>query len=235
MHHTGSAPAAEDSPALAAPVPARQPWPGLNPWWSLAAAVAAGLALAGAFPPFGFWPLAAAGPALLVLAIWGKRRLATFTLALACGLVFFVTLLSWLVNVAWYAWLALGLAEALVFAVLALALRPLLRLPVWPLAVAGWWVAQEAVHDRFPWGFPWGRLAMSQPDAPTAGWVAIGGPTLLTFLLALAGAGLAYLAIEARADWRSRISGLAVAAVTCGLVLAGNLAWSPPSGPARTT
>ena len=236
MHHSGAAtPAAEDSAARTAPVPARPAWPGLNLWWSLAAAFAAGLALAGAFPPFGFWPLASAGPALLILAIWGKRCLATVTLSLVCGLVFFIALLSWLVNVAWYAWLTLALVEAVIFAVLALALRPLLRLPFWPLAVAGWWVAQEAVHDRFPWGgFPWGRLAMSQPDAPTAGWAAIGGPPLLTFLLALAGAGLAYLTIMAGANRRPPIRALVVAAATCGLVLAGNLAWSPPSGRAPT-
>ncbi len=237
MHHSGATtPAAEDSAAPAATVPARPAWPGLNRWWSLAAAFAAGLALAGAFPPFGFWPLASAGPALLILAIWGKRSLATFSLAVVCGLVFFVALLSWLVNVAWYAWLTLALVEALVFAVLALALRPLLRLPAWPLAVAGWWVAQEAVHDRFPWGFPWGRLAMSQPDAPTAGWAAIGGPPLLTFLLVLAGAGLAYLAIAARAGtwWRPPALAVIVAAATCGLALSGNLAWSPSSWRAPT-
>ena len=240
MHHSGPAtPAAEDSAALAAPVPARPAWPGLNRWWSLAAAFAAGLALTGAFPPFGFWPLASAGPALLILAVWGKRRLTTFSLALACGLVFYVSLLSWLVNVAWYAWLTLALLEAVIFAVLGLALRPLLRLRIWPVAVAGWWVAQEAVHDRFPWGgFPWGRLAMSQPDAPTGGWAAIGGPPLLTFLLALAGAGLAYLVLAlttpACRAWRPAIRPVVVAAVPCGLVLAGNLAWSPPSGPAPT-
>ena len=34
--------------------------PGLAAWWLLAAAVAAGLALAGAFPPVGAWPLAIA-------------------------------------------------------------------------------------------------------------------------------------------------------------------------------
>src|SRR5262245_63015720 len=85
--------------------------------------------------------------------------------------------------------MALAIAEALVFAVLALAFRPLMRLRWWPIPVAAWWVTQEAVHDRFPWGFPWGRLAMSQPSAPTAGWVAIGGPPLLSLLLALAGAG----------------------------------------------
>ena len=230
---------AAGQPAATAAGPA---WRGLNRWWSLAAAVAAGLALAGAFPPAGFWPLAAAGPALLTLAIWGKRWTATFVLTLACGLLFFVGLLSWLVNVAWYAWIALAVIEALIFAVLGLALRPLLRLRAWPLAVAGWWVAQEGIHDRFPWGgFPWGRLAMSQAAAPTAGWVAIGGPPLLTFLLALAGACLAYLVI---AGLTARAAGhpagraarvpAALAVAVAGLTLAGNLVWTAPSGPGPT-
>ncbi len=175
---------------------ARGSWGGLAGWWSFGTTIAAGLALAGAFPPVGIWPLAVVGPALLTVAVWGKRPVPAFGLGLACGAVFFVGLLSWLVNVAWYAWAALAGAEALVFAVLVVAIPPLLRLRAWPLAVAGWWVAQEAVRDRFPWGgFPWGRLAMSQASAPSAGWAAIGGPPLLTFLLALAGACLVYLAV----------------------------------------
>ncbi|MDR0345983.1 MAG: apolipoprotein N-acyltransferase, partial [Nocardiopsaceae bacterium] len=45
-----------------------------------------------------------------------------------------------------------------------------------------------------PWGgFPWGRLAMSQASSPAAPWAAIGGAPLVTFLVALAGAGLAWL------------------------------------------
>jgi apolipoprotein N-acyltransferase len=181
--------------------------------WSFCTAVAAGLALAGAFPPVGIWPLAVLGPTLLTLAVWRKRPMASFGLALACGAVFFVGLLSWLVNVAWYAWATLAVLETLVFAVTALALPALLRLRAWPLAVAGWWVAQEALRDRFPWGgFPWGRLAMSQASAPTAGWTAIGGPPLLTFLLALAGASVAYLILvalrtPARAGMDSAIHG----------------------------
>jgi apolipoprotein N-acyltransferase len=133
---------------------------------------------------------------LLTLAVWGKRTLPAFGLGLTCGAVFFVGLLSWLINVAWYAWAALAGLEALVFALAAIALPPLLRLRGWPLAMAGWWVAQEAIRDRVPWGgFPWGRLAMSQASAPTAGWSAIGGPPVLTFLLALAGAAVAYLLV----------------------------------------
>jgi apolipoprotein N-acyltransferase len=214
-------------------------WRGLGGWWSLLAAFAAGLALAGTFPPVGFWPLAIAGPALLMLAVWRKRLLATFGLALTCGLVFFFALLSWLVNVAWYAWTALAIAEALSFALVALALPFLLRLRAWPLAVAGWWVLQESVHARYPWGFPWGRLAMSQAAAPTAGWVAVGGPVLLTFLLALAGASVAYLIIAApaaiRSGWRPVIAAVIVPGVALGAVLAGNLVWSPATGHAPSS
>ncbi len=238
-HGSGTAAAHQPGREADAPDRAAARWPGLGGWWSLLAALAAGLALAGAFPPVGFWPLAAVGPALLILAIWGKRPLLTFALALTCGLVFFVGLLSWLVNVASYAWLTLAVVEALIFAVLALALRPLLRLRYWPLAVGGWWVAFEAVHARFPWGFPWGRLAMSQPTAPTAGWAAIGGPPLLTFLLALTGACLALLLISLpaaiRAGWRRAAAPTVVAGLATGLALAGNLVWSPPSGPGPTT
>ena len=43
------------------------------------------------------------------------------------------------------------------FAVLAVGQRLLLRLRAWPLAVGGWWVAAEALRDRWPFGgFPWG-------------------------------------------------------------------------------
>jgi len=216
-------------------------------------AVLAGLALAGAFPPAGLWPLAMVGPALLILAVWRKGLWATLGLGLTCGCAFFVPLLSWLINVAWYAWAALAGAEAVLFAVAALALRPLLRLRAWPLALAGWWVAEEGLRDRFPYGgVPWGRLAMSQAGAPTAGWAAIGGPPLLTFLLALAGGCLGYLAITlagsrirhdsdgaapdqprqaAGRPGRPRAVAAALAVLAACAALAGDLLWQGTPGP----
>ncbi len=166
---------------------------GLRTRLAVPVAVIGGLALAAAFPPVGAWPLAAAGPALLAVALWRRSLRGAALVGLAFGLAFFVPLLSWLVNVAWYAWAALAIAEAIVFAVLAVGQRLLLRLRAWPVAVAGWWVAAEALRDRWPWAFPWGRLAMSQAQAPTARWVAVGGPAWLTFLVALAGTTLAWL------------------------------------------
>jgi len=171
---------------------------GLATWQALIVALAGGLALDGAFPPAGFWPLAAAGPALLVVALWRRSLRGSFGVGLVFGLAFFVPLLSWVLNVAWYAWAALAGVDTLLFAVLVIGQRIALRLRFWPLAVAGWWVAAESVRDRWPWGgFPWGRLVMSQASAPTLSWVAVGGPILLTFLVGLAGGCLAWLILGA--------------------------------------
>jgi apolipoprotein N-acyltransferase len=164
--------------------------------WALLISVAGGLALYAAFPPVGAWPLAVLGPALLVVALTGRSLRGSFGCGLAFGLALFVPLLSWLVNEAWYAWAALGGALAVIFAVLAIAQRLLLRLPCWPAAVAGWWVCVEAVRDRWPYAFPWGRLAMSQSVAPDVRWVAVGGAPLLSFLIALTGAMIARAALS---------------------------------------
>jgi apolipoprotein N-acyltransferase len=189
--------------------------------WALLAALAGGLALTAAFPPVGVWPLAPLGPALLVVALWRRSLRASFVIGLVFGLALFVPLLSWLINLAWYAWGALALAETVIFAVLALGQRVLLRLRAWPVAVAGWWVAAEALRDRWPYAFPWGRLAMSQAGAPTAPWTAIGGAPLLSFLLALAGTTLAWLLLT-RGTARRVAPALAFAGAA-GLALAGGL------------
>ena len=211
--------------------------------------VAGGLALYASFPPVDAWPLAVAGPGLLVVALAGRSRRASFGCGLAFGLAAFVPLLSWLVNEAWYAWAALAGAEAVILAVLAVGQRLLLNLPYWPAAVAGWWVLVEAVRDRWPYAFPWGRLAMSQSVAPDVRWVAVGGVPLLSFLIALTGAMLAravlcYLggsdppqappalggaARPPKPPWAPLAGGLRrlwptlAAVVTAGLVLAGGL------------
>jgi apolipoprotein N-acyltransferase len=221
--------------------------------WALLIAVAGGLATYAAFPPVDAWPLAVAGPALLVLALTGRSLRGSFGCGLAFGLAMFLPLLYWLVNEAWYAWFALAVALALIFAVLALGQRMLLRLPFWPVAVAGWWVAAEGVRDRWPYAFPWGRLAMSQSAAPDVRWVAVGGVPFLTFLVALTGAMIARAVLSyltpgspataggeaagggrtrpGRAAWRAALA----AAVTAGLVLAGGLLPVDPTGGAPTT
>src|SRR6201996_5572208 len=175
---------------------------GLRLRWALLVALAGGLLLAASFPPFGIWPLAAVGVALLTVALAGRGLRASFLAGLVFGVAFFFPLLSWVLNVWWFAYIALALGSAVILAVLAVAQRLLLRLPGWPVAVAGWWVALEALRDRFPFGgFPWGRLAMGQAAAPDAGWAAVGGAPVLSFVVALTGACLAWLIL---AVWARR-------------------------------
>jgi apolipoprotein N-acyltransferase len=188
--------------------------------WALPTALVGGLLLAGAFAPIGAWPLAVVGPAVLAVVLYGRSLRAAFAAGLVFGLGFFIPLLSWVMNLAWFAWVALAVASALIFAVFAIAQRLLLNLRWWPLAVAGWWVAAEAFRDRWPWGgFPWGRLAMSQAGLPTQGWAAIGGPPVLSFVVALTGTTLAWVLLTAltvgpAAEWRAgRWRRTAVAAV----------------------
>ena len=168
---------------------------GFRTRWALLLCLAGGLAVAASFPPLGVWPLAAAGPGLLVVALTGRSLRGSFGCGLVFGLALFVPLLSWLSNVAWYAWFGLAGAEAIIFALLVIGQRVLLDLPFWPAAVAGWWVTAEALRDRWPYAFPWGRLGMSQSAAPDVRWVAVGGVPLLSFLVALTGAMAAWAAL----------------------------------------
>jgi apolipoprotein N-acyltransferase len=208
--------------------------------WALLTSVAGGLATFASFPPVDAWPLAAAGPALLVMALTGRSLRGSVGCGLAFGLAMFMPLLSWLVNEAWYAWFALAVAEAVFSVALAVGQRLLLRLTGWPVAVAGWWVTVEGVRDRWPYAFPWGRLAMSQSVAPDVRWVAIGGAPFLSFLVALTGAMIARAALgflggfrhgRPRTAWGAALA----AAVTAGLVLAGGLLPVDPTGRAPTT
>ena len=232
---------AQAVPASGAATSRAAAFAGFRTRWALLISIAGGAAVYASFPPLDAWPLAVLGPALLVLALTGRSLRASFGCGLAFGLALFMPLLSWLLNVAWYAWFALSVAEAVIFAVLAVGQRLLLRLPGWPVAVAGWWVCVEALRARWPFAFPWGRLAMSQSVAPDVRWVAIGGAPLLSFLVALAGAMIARAALAALAagswrSWNSRafLAAAAAAVVTAGLVLAGGFLPVDPTGGAPT-
>ena len=211
--------------------------PGLRLRWAFLAALAGGLLLAVSFPPVGIWPLAPVGVALLTVALAGRNLRASFACGLVFGVAFFFPLLSWVINVWWFAWTALALGSAVILAVLAIAQRLLLRLPGWPVAVAGWWVSLEALRDRFPFGgFPWGRLAMSQASAPTAGWAAVGGAPVLSFVVALVGASLGWLILSAlgRRSLRALALPALAVVVTAGLAAAGGLLPVDPTSGAKT-
>ncbi|BCJ75570.1 apolipoprotein N-acyltransferase [Catellatospora sp. IY07-71] len=207
-----------------------------------ALAVAAGLALLAAFPLYGLWWAAPIGVALLALAVRGRRLRAGAGLGLLAGTVFFGPLLAWTnLHVGNTPWLLLTLFQAGYLALLGLALAwvsPLAaRRPwLWPAAIALLWVAQEALRDRAPFGgFPWGRLAFSQADAPGLALAALGGAPLVTLAVAATGGLLAWAAHDLIADrraWRRPAAALAGAAV---VTLAGlAVPTATPAGQAVT-
>lgn len=201
------------TPAVATPDPVRSRWsprrvttaasadrlplPGALPL-----AAVGGLVLAPAFPGIGWWPLAPVAVAALSLATRGQRVRGASLVGLVAGLAFFLPHLHWSgIYVGWLPWVALATLEALFVALLG-ALLPL----AWSapggragtvLATAGLWVGEEALRGREPFGgFPWGRLAFSQTDAPTLGYAALGGAPLVTAAVALAGACLAVAVVD---------------------------------------
>ncbi|GAA2216722.1 apolipoprotein N-acyltransferase [Micromonospora olivasterospora] len=190
--------AAPGSPAGPRPLPLRVAVP---------LAVAAGLALLVAFPPYGVWPAAAVGVALLAAAVHRRRLRAGAGLGFVAGVALFAPLLSWTnLHTGYLPWVLLSLLQAGYLALLGAAAAycsPLVerRRWSWPVVTGLLWVGQEALRSRTPFGgFPWGRLAFSQDESPALRLAAVGGAPLVTFAVAVAG-GL--LVAAAWRPWRA--------------------------------
>lgn len=170
-------------------------------------AVAAGLALLVAFPPYGVWPLAPVGVALLAAAAHRRRLRAGAGLGFLTGVAFFAPLLDWTnLHTGYLPWVLLSLLQAGYLALLGAAtawVSPLVDRArwAWPALTGLLWVGQEALRDRTPFGgFPWGRLAFSQDSSPLLRLAALGGAPLVTFVVALIG-GLLVTAV-----WRGWVT-----------------------------
>ena len=86
-----------------------------------------------------------------------------------------------------------------------------------PLWAALLWVAGETLRALVPFGgFPWGKIAFSQPDGVYLPLVAVGGTPLVAFAVSLTGFGLAELvrrSVVGRDRRPVRVAVLAVAVV----------------------
>lgn len=189
-------------------------------------AVLSGVGLGLAFEPYAWWwtmPLAVAGLTLVCRGTTGRRA---FLMGLVFGAGFLGVLLPWLRIVGTDAWIGLTLLEALFYAALGWALLRVSTLPWWPLWQAALWVAVEGLRGLVPWGgFNWGRLAFGSIDTPVDRAVTFVGAAGVSFLIALAGALIAWSLNRPR-DRRTP-AGLALAAAT--LLLPATLpAWSTP-------
>jgi apolipoprotein N-acyltransferase len=199
-------------------------------------AVAAGAALLVALPPYGLWWLAPAGVALLAAAVHRRRPWAGFGLGMIAGLVLFVPLLWWTTFAAgWLPWVLLATVQAAYLGLVGLAsawLTPVIDRwrALWPLLAGLLWTAQEALRDRAPFGgFPWGRLAFSQGEAPVLRLAVFGGAPLVTFAVAATGGVLVALL------WRRRSWLSAAGYLVAGALLVIGPAFTPVAAPGATT
>ena len=170
----------------------------------LVAALASGGVLCLAFPTYDIWVAAPIALALLAWTLTGAGTRRGFGLGLLAGLAFFVPTLSWSgIYVGALPWLALSALQAMFFGVLGAAYGWLSRARprdhvrgvgagIRPLAFALTWVVAEGLRARLPYGgFPWVKLAFGQADSPFGRIVALGGPPLVAFVIALCGGLLA--------------------------------------------
>lgn len=189
----------------------------------LLVAGAGGVAAAAAFPPYGLWWLLPVAVAALSLAV---RPGQGFRVGLVFGLTFMGVLLPWLTVIGRDAWLGLSLLEALFYGLLGWALHRTSRLAVWPLWHACLWVGVEALRGVVPWGgFNWGRLAFATIDSTVAEAVTYVGASGVSFLVALAGALLAWMVTRGL-----RLPGVVAAAGALALLCLPLTfpAWQPP-------
>ncbi len=201
----------------------------------------AGLLLSLAFPPFDLldgW-LAVPAVAGLVACFRGlpSDRADGWlsgpgaVVGLVAGMGFFLVLLRWGEVVGADAWVLLALLGAPFWAAAGALLPGLMARRWWVVTVPLLWVVMEAVRTVVPWGgFPWGRLAFSQPDTALVGWAAVGGAALVSFVVLLAGTLLIVLWDAAVAGrWRAAVvTAAGIAAIGLAGELAKGVDWAGP-------
>lgn len=167
----------------------------------LVAAAFSGLMLFASFQPTGLWWSAPLGMALFFLVLNTRNAILASWIQ---GAVLYALLLPWVGEfVGWYAWIALAAIQSLYSLLFGVGARFLIRRPEdnsrWAVTLssvglAAWYVATEWLRSSWPFGgFPWGRLAWGQVGGPLAWWIQWGGPALVTFVVVISGAALAWL------------------------------------------
>ena len=193
-----------------------------NRLFTLLLAVGGGVATRLAFPEPGWWPLAYVGVGLLFLALRRDRAWWNALVGLAWGLAFFTPLITWADEATGVVpWVALSVVEAGFVALFGAAWtwarrgEVVWRSPALQVVVfAALWTGVEELRQYFPFGgFPWGRLAFSQADAPMAALMSLAGTPLVSAAVAAAGAMLARSVLGVR-----RISVLATFGWLAGAV-----------------
>lgn len=210
----------------------------LAPVLRLVAAAGGGALLYLSFPPLALWWFAPVALALLGLAVHDRRPRAGFGYGVLFGLASLLPLLVWTGEyVGAMPWLALSTFQALIIGLAGTAAAMVWRLPAGPLWAACGWVAMEALRARVPFGgFPWAKIAFSQPEGAFLPIAAVGGTPLLSFAVVLCGFGVTSLVVRlTRVSTRSPRclalpALLAVLPLLAGLAAAGLVSTAPDRG-----
>lgn len=190
--------------------------------------VASGLAFYFSFAPRPLWWLAPLAFAGFGLALRGRRFWGGFGYGFVFGLAFYLPLLIWLqdflgADFGPWPWLALSAVMAAYLALGGALCTLVARLPGAPVWMALVIIATETPRNWFPLGgFPWGRVAFSQPEGAYLSLASVGGAPLVGFAVVLSGFGLAALLVRLRRPGPALIG---PAVTTLVPVVAGLAVW----------
>ncbi|HKY68845.1 MAG TPA: hypothetical protein VJM49_20825, partial [Acidimicrobiales bacterium] len=151
-----------------------------------------GVLIAAALPPWGWWPLAFVGVALLDRLIAGRPRWSRFRRGMAVGVGLYVPSLAWMVDMTAPGYVVAAVAYAALFG---------LATTIVPASAPGRWVALPgaiALTELLRWSWPFGgvplsSLAVGQVAGPLAPVLRLGGALLLVEVTVIVGIALAAL------------------------------------------
>ena len=171
-------------------------WLKMGPAW--VRAVVAGLLIAAALPPWGWWPLGFVGLAIWVELLDAPERRPRMWLSALVAVAWLTPATLWMVDLTPPGWPVAVLIHAAMFSVVGALTRPdSRRCFTFPAS----FVVVEIIRWYWPFGgVPIATLAMAQVASPLAPTARLFGSLFLTFVVALGGV---LVAEAAQRHWRS--------------------------------
>ena len=155
---------------------------------SLAVDLAAGLLITAALPPFGWWPLAIVGVAILAARLRDRGLRGRIATGVITGIGLLLPGLAWMIEFSPPGWVLAVLIESAFFA-LGCAVVPPGRWSA--LGLPGGLVLAEAFRGAWPWGgVPIATVAQTQVGGPLAVIGRLAGPLAVAATVGIAGVAL---------------------------------------------